>query len=331
MILIIKDLTIPIRIILDTALSRRLPRNHPKQKDIAEDLTKRQAGYKGEKNLRYYLDLLPKEEYLIFFDLSITVNNHSLQIDALVITSNMVLILEVKNFSGTLFFEPIFNQFIRKNNNKAEGFPNPIIQAQRHRSLLIKWFKEHGIQAFPVDYLIVISHSSTILETSNEPSSLTQKVLHAEKVVSKISELNNHYKKNLNPTMLCNSLQKLHSPPIPNILKYYGIDKNEIIKGIECSQCHSYSMKRDHGAWICPACNFISIDAHKQAIFDYFLLISDTITNQQCRDFLSISNRKTIHRVLSSMNLRSSTYEKGKKKIYYRPDIHWINKNHCLN
>lgn len=331
-LLIIKDLNVPLRIILDTTLSQRLPKNHHKQKEIAEDLTKRQAGYRGEKNLRYYLNFLPNDEYFIIFDLYLTVKNHTFQIDALVITTNAVLILEVKNFTGTLFFEPVFNQFIRKNNNKTEGFPNPLLQAQRHQTLLIEWLKEHGFQSFPVDYLIVISNPSTILETPTEHSLLSQKVLHAEKVVNKILELNNHFKKKkLNPPTLCTYFLKLHSPPFPNILDKFGIQKNEIIKGIKCSNCSYYVMERAYGRWICPSCKYQSKHAHIQAINDYFLLISDSITNKQCQDFLSISNRKIVHRLLTSMYLPSTQYEKGKRTVYYRPNIEEIIKNHCLN
>ncbi len=69
-----------------------------------------------------------------------------------------------------------------------------------------------------------------------------------------------------------------------------------------CEKCLSFSMVRTKGKWICPSCQFVSKNAHIQAIIDY-LLINTTITNQQCRDFLVISSEHIAKHLLRSMKL----------------------------
>ncbi|WKB36490.1 nuclease-related domain-containing protein [Terrilactibacillus sp. S3-3] len=118
--MIVKELTLPTRILADMALLRRLPDGHAKKQLVKDDLARRQAGYSGERNLRYYLGLLPKNKYRIFFDIYLSIHQHNFQIDTLLIASKFTLVIEVKNFKGTLFFEPSFNQCIRLINNRKK-------------------------------------------------------------------------------------------------------------------------------------------------------------------------------------------------------------------
>jgi hypothetical protein len=67
-ILIAKERTIPLIILILEALLRRLPMSHSKYQQISEELGRRHAGYKGEEHLDFYYRSLPKEKYLIFHD-----------------------------------------------------------------------------------------------------------------------------------------------------------------------------------------------------------------------------------------------------------------------
>jgi hypothetical protein len=78
-------------------------------------------------------------------------------------------------------------------------------------------------------------------------------------------------------------------------------------------------MKRVFSKWICPHCQSSSKDAHIQAIHDYFFLISSTISNKQCRDFLHLASEMTAYRLLSEMNLPHNGITKG--RIYFSPFI----------
>ncbi|WKB35562.1 nuclease-related domain-containing protein [Terrilactibacillus sp. S3-3] len=184
--LIVKELTIPPRIYMDMALLRRLSNGHPKRGEVSKDLARRRAGYRGEQNLYYHLSFLPQDDSQIFYDLGVSVNNRSCQIDTFLLYPSFCLILETKNLSGTLHVDPVFNQFIRSIDDKEEGFPNPILQVQRQKTLLNGWLCQHEMPVIPIEYLVVISNPSTLLKLVCETDPVPQTMLHAEQIVSKI-------------------------------------------------------------------------------------------------------------------------------------------------
>lgn len=318
-----KDLTVPIKLQADYALDERLAEDYPKKGAILEDIAKREAGYNGEKNLCYHLNFLPKEDFRILFDLQLKINDKEFQIDVLLISLYFALIIEVKNFAGTLVFDSKFNQFIRTINNKEEGYPNPLTQAKKHQLLLDSWLKKNKFP-LPVDYLVAISYPSTILRsTEAKKIPIHDKVLHAENIPLKIHELQKRYKE---PILTPRSLKKLsetiirsHTLVRPEILQTFSIPPEDIQKGVCCPQCKGFAMLRKYRRWHCPHCSFISKDAHVQALKDFYLLISPTITNLQCREFLHLSDRKTAQFLLTSLNLSYSYI--GRKRVYHFHDL----------
>ncbi|MGE6260368.1 nuclease-related domain-containing protein [Heyndrickxia sporothermodurans] len=130
--MIIKSRGLPIRILKGEALQNRLPKNHEKPADIERDLKKRWKGYRGEQSLDYFLQFLPRGKYLIFHDLRLKGEQNFFQMDTLILSPFFALIIEVKNYSGTLIFDTELNQFTRINHqNKEEGFQDPIARARR--------------------------------------------------------------------------------------------------------------------------------------------------------------------------------------------------------
>src|SRR5690606_37882835 len=159
---------ISFRILMIIALLRRLPDYHTARKDLEFDLARHVKGYRGEKNLKYFLGMLPNEKCKIFFDLRLKVNDYIFQIDTLIIFPSYILILEVKNFSGTIFFDKYSDQFTRIYQNVESSFPNPIFQIERHQLLLEKLFKEKNIPLMPIECLVIISDPNTKITTSND-------------------------------------------------------------------------------------------------------------------------------------------------------------------
>ncbi|MGA5690485.1 nuclease-related domain-containing protein [Cytobacillus pseudoceanisediminis] len=85
------------------------------------------AGYKGEQAIDFHLSKLPEKEFLIFHDLRLSSGKHFFQIDTLILNHASALILEVKNYGGTLYFDPDSNQLIHTTSKgEVKGYPNPI-------------------------------------------------------------------------------------------------------------------------------------------------------------------------------------------------------------
>ncbi|MFE8702250.1 nuclease-related domain-containing protein [Cytobacillus sp. FJAT-54145] len=317
--MIVKELSVRKNIKKAEALLNRLPEEHPKVLDIKQDLVKMWSGQKGERAVSYYLDYLPEKEFFFLHDIRLPHGKYHFQIDYFIISSRFILILESKNFYGTLFFDNSFRQLIRTSNDQEEGFPDPISQAKWHKVQLCGWLEEQFGCKLPVEYLVVISHPSTILKTDPRNIEVKKHVVHGQSLLERIEELGSKYKEDCLDVKQIRKLSKLllksHVDEDTDILKRYGILKDELIKGVQCPGCKRFAMVREKRKWLCQSCGKFDKLAHFEAIKDYFLLVGETITNQQFRDFVGIASVDMASKLLIRMKLPSSGTNKG--RYYY--------------
>ncbi|MBD1380198.1 nuclease-related domain-containing protein [Metabacillus arenae] len=318
--MIVKERRIPLKVQKLEALLRRLPMNHPKRKKVEEELSKNIAGYRGEESLNYHLSFLSKYKHNIFHDLRLQDNhNRFFQIDTLIVTPSYLLILEVKNITGTIFFDQVFHQVIRKTNGKEESFPDPLLQVTRQEFQLKSWLIKNGLSSIPILSLVAISNPSTIIKTNSENGDISQKIIHAAKIPSTVSVLDNYYKKESHSSKevkkVSNLLLKQNTPFNYDILKKFQLSKTDLIKGIYCPKCLSFLMKKGKGNWICQQCDHICKNAHLISLIDYNLLLGSIITNKEIRDFLQISSISSASKLLRSLNLKHEGDFKGRKYI----------------
>lgn len=305
--MIIKKRTIPIKIQKIEALLRRIPKNHWKRAEMEADLAKRLAGFRGEQTLDFPLSKLSDKDFMIFHGLRLSNGKHFFQMDTLLLTSYFALILEVKNYTGTLYFDPLLNQLVQTTpNEEVKGYANPIEQARQQQTELKRWLEKRHI-SIPIDFLIIIGYMNML-----------QKVLHVQFLLSRIEKIESSYKKEiLQPKELkkaCRILLKEHSPDTFDILRFYNIPQQEILTGALCSNCtSSIAMKRHHGTWFCTNCRTKNKKAHIQAINDYFLLTNDTpITNEHFREYLHLSSADIAKKLLTGMKLPHIGETKGR-------------------
>ncbi|PLR91916.1 nuclease-related domain-containing protein [Bacillus sp. T33-2] len=319
--MIVKNRTIPLRIQVLETLMRRLPANHPKRPQIQNELGSRRKGFKGEESLDFYLKKLPIKNFLIFHDLRMSNGQDYFQIDTLLVCSHVAMIIESKNYSGTLLFDKDFGQVIRTSNEKDKGYPDPLAQVQRQQHELLEWLKKHNIPQLPIEYMVVITNPETIIKAPGYPEA-KRRVCHSRNMLKKVNEFQKTYPNEVvTPTeirKLKRLLVKSHTPPEINIQKSFGINPKDTLSGVQCHSCNYLPMIRKRGTWFCPKCRAFCKDAHIQALNDYFLLINSSITNHGLRQFLHISSRVTAKKLLISMNLPHSGKNKG--RVYYRPE-----------
>ncbi|WP_258759445.1 nuclease-related domain-containing protein [Cytobacillus firmus] len=317
--MIIKERKISNFILSMNALLRRLPLSHPKRGLIESDLTKRKAGIRGEEAVDYFLKDLP--EFIILKDIRLSNGNGDFyQIDVLLLCSNFLLILEIKNISGTIYFDPAFNQLIQSKQEKERGFLDPLIQAKRQQKELAKWLADRKIHT-PIEYFVVISNPSTVIKTPSYHKLALEKVLHASHLRERIDKLKENYPEekltDREIRKLSRAITKKHIPANYNVLKYYDIDIKEIITGIQCPACSRFSMKRVRGTWKCSSCHTSDKEAHIRALHDYLFLISSSITNQQFREFTQLSSSNIAKKLLTALKLPYSGEKKS--RIYQIP------------
>ncbi len=321
--MLMKDLSVPLRLILTEILHHRIIPCHYKQSEIVKDLKKRKAGYKGELILSHYVKELPQEKYYIFHDLQLEHNGVHFQIDTLLISRSYILIIEAKNIIGTLIFDNVFNQLIRYNADGTEDvFEDPRVQVKRLRKLLGGWLAKNGFNFLPIDTLVFFSSSTkTILKTNTTDYTALEEVCKGRDLFNKIDGMEKSYSQSrvndetihgLSKFLLCN-----HKPEKVDILKEYSLSVNDIRTGSRCLKCFHIPMIYKRGKWVCQNCDFITKDSFIGGIQDYFLLIKPSITNTECRNFLHIPTVDTAQKVLLLLNLPSKGNTRN--RIYLSP------------
>lgn len=317
--MVIKDRLIPEKILLLAALLRRVPIRHPKRHLIEQELYRRIAGLRGEREVDKKLERISQTDFYIFRDLRLPIGDHFFQIDTLVLSPCFALIIEAKNISGTLYFDLDKHQLTRKSDDgRIEAFSDPVSQARMHQQQLTKWFKKHKFPQLPIEFLVTISHPKTIIHVTPENHSYAKKICSIAGLTWEIDKLSEKYlAEKINDKelrKLCKMLLKSHTPLSSEILQQYQIDQSELKTGVHCPDCEFLPLTYQAGKWYCPKCGKSYKNAHLEALKDYFLLFHPTISNSQFRRFLHIDSPDIATKMLRMSGLEA--IGKGKGRSY---------------
>lgn len=303
----LKTCEMPMKMLKLEALSRRLSANHPKQERIRNDFRKIRTGYNGERSIGKELKNLPKE-YRVFHDLRLSPDGiRYFQMDFLIFTRNYCIIIEVKNFAGTLYFDRTCPQLIRTKDGQEQAYLDPLIQVEVQKSRLNDWLTFNKFPSLPIETLIANANSNTIIRTTPGFTPIFKKITGKETLITKIHSLEEKYPSEQltqrQSNRLSNTILQKNTPHSPDILELYQIDEQDLLKDVQCPECSAPHMKYHWGKWSCSPCTYTSKDAHIQTLRDFALLINPTITNKQARHFLQIDSIDIMQRMLSALEL----------------------------
>lgn len=315
-ILFEKEFTYPISLQQIEALLRRIPLEHVKRPLIEEKFKILRSGYNGERNLHYHLSLLPEKSHHIFHNIRLSNGSSYFQIDFLLISSKLAIILDSKNHAGTLTFEK--NQLIHISNDTEKIYQNPLSQVYRHQYLLKNWLENYQFPKIPIEYHAVITNPSTKVIITPGYHEAENRVWKSDALLIKIDEMEKIFNKELLDKRNLSRIKKLilqnDTPERSDFIKSFGIHESEIT-GVLCPTCLIPMEYKQRIWWKCSNCQSTSKDAHLQAIQDYFLLFKPSITHSELRAFLHLPNARTTTRFLTLLHLPSSGKTKG--RIYY--------------
>ncbi|MCD7035399.1 NERD domain-containing protein [Metabacillus sp. GX 13764] len=322
--MIIKERTKPTVMLQLEALLRRLPAQHRKRSQIEADLARYTAGYNGEKSIDYHLSFLPEKEFFILHDLRLPSASHFFQMDTLILHANFILILEVKNISGTLVFDQNFHQLIRRIGEKEEAFPDPFLQAARHKKQLQQWLATKYFNDIPLEFLVVISSPSTLIKMVTFNQSFYKKIVHSAVICDRINELlliqRSPLLEQTSIRRLSRLLQKNHTIKLKPVLEQYQLKLSDCSTGVYCPSCLALPMNRIHGKWVCRECTRQSEKAYLSSLEDYFLLTnSPAISNKEFRSFLNIHSKTMAFNLLSASGLKHVNARKS--RVYLRNNL----------
>ncbi|TSB44737.1 nuclease-related domain-containing protein [Alkalicoccobacillus porphyridii] len=321
---IVKRRTEPLRMAQLEALIRRLPYAHEQIPQIQEELAKQRVGYQGEKSLHYYFSFLSTEQMYLLHDVRLLgTNGYHFQMDTLLLTPGFIAIIEIKNYTGTIYFDPDTHQVTRStSHSNDELLPNPLLQLNIQKAQLKGWLAQQEWPLVPILQLVVFSDPSTKIISTPKNAHLLKKVSTAPAFLSKIRELQTLYSKtyvlNSELKQLADALAEHHTPLQSNILKEFNIKRNSIISGVFCPSCHKPTLVRGViiGKWFCPECQVSSKHAHINALEDYFLLLNKNVSSLEIHQFLHTATRQQAYDLLKPFSLsplggafRSRRYE----------------------
>ncbi len=273
-----------------------------------------QAGIAGElKMQRTLADYHFPGPYKIFYNFEcINEKGFSHQIDALIITTRFLLVVEVKQISGTLFYKPAFHEFARQTEEGIiENFPNPFDQAYRHQLYISYLLSNWGIQ-LPVLYIVVNANIRTKLDSSLNGSP----IIHLSGLPKFLEELYQNYAETTVNLMDLERKLVAISCRLP-ISK--NVERDRIRNGVLCKKCEfQHVMYYHHGLWICPHCGVKSKEAIFLALHQYRLLIGDRITNRELREFVGIDCKAVTSKLLK--RLKFDQFGKGRGVYYLIPE-----------
>ena len=279
------------KLLQTTSLVRRLPMSHAHFPYWQDQLSLTVAGHYGERIVQKFLQEISVSYALLpnFYTVSSVHASH--EMDCIFICSHFVLVLEVKNITGTIDIDMDTGQLIRtKKDGTIERFVNPVLQINR----LVR-FLNTVLPYVPVVKGIVFSNKQAYLRNipKHEP------IFHLQRLVPYIEELVERFKDyQLNVAKIYQQLNQLR---IPNLL-HLRISSKDFIRGVFCPSCtERVIMHFQHGTFICPRCKLRDKDAHFIALAEYRLLCGETITNQTFREWCGIKNRYASNRLLKAL------------------------------
>lgn len=306
----IKERISPIELEVLPRLMHRLPHSHKSCPDVEKTHYMIKAGHGGEIEVDRLLKQMRWKECLFISDLQLS--EAYCQMDTIVLTPYFALILEVKNYSGTLIFdeESMHMRQITKQGQEI-GYRSPVTQVWNAREELLVLFEEMGV-SLPVYAAIVLPYPTTLVE--NIPK--TFPVIYGHSLNRFIFTLPRNGQPLPNEELLRigELLIKQHSPfsekNYPQTFKYHS---SELKKGILCRQCGAIGSRHSARTYHCSICQVKISDGPRHALDDWFALVSPTITNRQCQDFLLLHNKNAARHVL----LRAELKRVRKKGQFY--------------
>ena len=296
------------------ALVSRLEADDEEFTSFQEAYYRIQAGIAGEEKMQRTLaDYHFTGPYKIFYKFEcINEKGFSHQVDALIITPRFILVVEVKQISGTLFYKPAFHEFARQTEDGIlENFPNPFDQAYRHQLFLSHLLSSWGIQ-LPVLSIVVNANIRTKLDTSLNGSP----IIHLSGLPNFLEKLyENYVETKVDLLALENKLMAI-ACRLPVRRK---IERHRLRNGVLCEKCEfQHVMDYYHGSWACPQCGEKSREAIFLALHHYRVLIGDLITNRELREFVGINCKAVASKLLKRLNFEQ--FGKGRGVYYLIPE-----------
>lgn len=289
------------------ALANRLRIDDVDAVAVKDEFYRLEAGLAGEKKLQQILSHYSfKHDAQIIYNFECKNEKGSThQMDALILTPSFILILEVKQIAGNLFYKPAQHEFYRMQvDGIHENFPNPFDQAYRHQLFLENQFASWKLD-IPILYTVVIANYRAKLDNSlqNFP------IFHISGIPSFLENLNKRFPMKMgNLSFIRSKLDALYFRLPPR----RTVERSRLRRGVLCRDCkYLHVMHYVSGSWVCPICHAKSKVALRETLHHYRVLIKPEITNREFREFVGIDSMHAASKILMRLGLEKVGMGRG--------------------
>lgn len=284
-------------------LLARLPDHYSERSEFEQIYNRLKAGYTGERKVDRYLESLALPSSIkILKDLHLSLGEgHSFQIDTLIISEKFILILEIKNIAGDLYFDTNPNQLVRILAGSKTKMDCPVTQILNTKAYFEKWLAQRNLSQDVEGRIILANQNAYVHSASTE----------AEISFMKGIPLILQKKEQQSPIMNTNQLNKLVEMlkqnqvdynPYP-LCEYYRINPEILKTGQLCRTCNFPLSYINHKSRFCKKCGIKVPTDYESTLQDWFMIFSNSISNKQCRNFLRLEKGDHAKYALKSSNL----------------------------
>ena len=296
------------------AAIRRLAQGHERREYLIRQQKQISAGIIGEELLnKLFKRVKFKFEYFIFHDLHLT-STAPFQIDALFLTPYYAIILEMKNIAGDIEIRKNHPRLKRTlSTGQTDYFKNPVGQIVEITDLFEDFLQMYGVR-LPLYRAIVFKDANRSLQFDevNVPIFGPQELPHFIRTLPRDSD-------KLSPLEMEDLIKALinsHHDYIPfPIVQHFFIDANDIIAGVICDTCQTFSVEKMFREWRCEKCGKVTKTAYFEALSDYAMLISNKINNREFRRFLKVQDTREASDILRRLKLQKTGSKKTREYL----------------
>ena len=295
----------------EPALLQSLPRliaratlDRSRQDYLQNQLYRVKAGYSGERFIDRYLESLEVPISLtVLTDIHLSLSpGNSFQIDTLILSDHFILILDVKNVGGELRFKTDPNHLEQTlSTGEVIIMDCPLDQLKTHIYNLQSWLRKRGIDVDVCGRVVIASKNGRVKEAPPKAPIIYRKglpILLREKSLQPVVYSAKQQK------LINDSIQqnKVKFDPFP-LCKYFNIDPAHLKKGQLCSRCGESMVYKSHKQRECKKCGLIEKNNYEEVLKDWFILVNDSISNGECRDFLQLKNKDDARYAIKTLPL----------------------------
>ena len=209
----------------------------------SKTLNRLQKGFEGEALYDKIFDEAGHDKVSIFRDIWIKADKSLTQIDSLIVSDDVVVINEIKNYSGQYNYE---NNVWHVGNIQISD--DPIIQAKRSSSKLIKIFRENHAN-ITVDAKVVFPNPYFILTTNDEACNTS--MIKRDRLKMYMRSLNRLSSGKPSHEIM----ELLESYRVPEPVYHMDTKFSRLKTGRYCVHCNAYEFDSYRGFTVCRNCH----------------------------------------------------------------------------